>query len=107
MILQNKVREEQKGNEMEERKDERIVTKSKLINRAETVTYLRVFVPFFWKNFIHDRIFLGAGSLAFQTLLSIVPILAVILSILNVFVLFKTSLCRISCRVQAWYSIAT
>ncbi len=43
---------------------------------------------FSWKNFIHDRIFLGAGSLAFQTLLSIVPILAVILSILNVFVVF-------------------
>lgn len=57
-------------------------------NAVELVSYMRVFIPFFWKNFIHDRIFLGAGSLAFQTLLSIVPILAVILSILNVFVVF-------------------
>ncbi len=60
----------------------------KSTHQAEAVTYLRAFVPFFWKNFIHDRIFLGAGSLAFQTLLSIVPILAIILSILNVFVVF-------------------
>ncbi len=67
---------------------ERIVKKSKSANQAEAVPYLRAFVPFFWKNFIHDRIFLGAGSLAFQTLLSIVPMLAVILSILNVFVVF-------------------
>jgi membrane protein len=50
--------------------------------------YLRLFFPFFWKNVINDKIFLGASSLAFQTLLSIVPILAVILSILNVFVVF-------------------
>jgi len=50
--------------------------------------YLRAFFPFFWKNVIHDKIFLGASSLAFQTLLSIVPVLAVILSILNVFALF-------------------
>ena len=45
-------------------------------------------MPFFWKNFLHDKIFLGAGSLAFETLLSIVPMLAIILSILNVFVVF-------------------
>ncbi|NTV17212.1 MAG: YihY family inner membrane protein [Chlorobiaceae bacterium] len=64
------------------------VKKSKAINRTEFKRYVRVFVPFFLKNFSHDRIFLGAGSLAFQTLLSIVPILAVILSILNVFVVF-------------------
>ncbi|NTV06046.1 MAG: YihY family inner membrane protein [Chlorobiaceae bacterium] len=64
------------------------VKKSKSINRTEFKRYVRVFVPFFLKNFSHDRIFLGAGSLAFQTLLSIVPILAVILSILNVFVVF-------------------
>lgn len=57
-------------------------------DRYEIAQYMRAFVPFFWKNFIHDRIFLGAGSLAFQTLLSIVPILAVILSILNVFTVF-------------------
>ncbi len=50
--------------------------------------YVRAFLPLFWRNFIQDKIFLGAGSLAFQTLLSIVPVLAVILSILNVFVIF-------------------
>ncbi|MEI6847332.1 MAG: YihY family inner membrane protein [Chlorobiaceae bacterium] len=57
-------------------------------NVAGVVQYLRAFIPFFWKNFIHDRIFLGAGSLAFQTLLSIVPFLAVVLSILSVFAVF-------------------
>ena len=67
---------------------ERRVRTSRFNFHAEAVHYLRVFGPFFWKNFIHDRIFLGAGSLAFQTLLSIVPILAIILSILNVFVVF-------------------
>jgi membrane protein len=65
-----------------------MVKKSTVRNHTEAVSFLRAFLPFFWKNFIHDRIFLGAGSLAFQTLLSIVPILAVILSILNVFVVF-------------------
>ena len=69
-------------------KGERRVKKTKAPRHAEFASYLRAFVPFFWKNFIHDRIFLGAGSLAFQTLLSIVPILAIILSILNVFVVF-------------------
>lgn len=53
-----------------------------------SAVYLRSFIPFFWKNFIHDRIFIGAGSLAFQTLLSIVPFLAVVLSILSVFAVF-------------------
>ncbi len=67
---------------------ERRVRTSKQAFHAEAAHYLRAFGPFFWKNFIHDRIFLGAGSLAFQTLLSIVPILAIILSILNVFVVF-------------------
>jgi len=57
-------------------------------SRWDVAQYLRAFIPFFWKNFIHDRIFLGAGSLAFQTLLSIVPVLAVILSILSVFSVF-------------------
>ncbi len=61
---------------------------SKPAFHAEAAHYLRAFGPFFWKNFIHDKIFIGAGSLAFQTLLSIVPILAIILSILNVFVVF-------------------
>ncbi len=74
---------EQKGVEMKRR-----VRRAKLTLPAEASRYLRAFAPFFWKNFIHDKIFLGAGSLAFQTLLSIVPILAIILSILNVFVVF-------------------
>ena len=64
------------------------IKKSRLSTRSDFQQYLRAFVPFFWKNFIHDRIFLGAGSLAFQTLLSIVPVLAVILSILSVFTVF-------------------
>ncbi|TLU82736.1 MAG: YihY family inner membrane protein [Chlorobium sp.] len=55
---------------------------------SDIAQYLRSFIPFFWNNFTHDRIFLSAGSLAFQTFLSIVPILAVVLSILNVFSVF-------------------
>ncbi len=39
----------------------------------------------FFKNLRHDNIFLSAGSLAFQTLLSIVPFLAVTLSVLRIF----------------------
>ncbi|NTU97183.1 MAG: YihY family inner membrane protein [Chlorobiaceae bacterium] len=55
---------------------------------SDAANYLRAFAPYFWKNLTHDRIFLSAGSLAFQTFLSIVPILTVILSILNVFSVF-------------------
>jgi len=51
------------------------------------VYFLRV-LPFFWKNLLHDRVFLSAGSLAFQTLLSLVPFLAVTLSVLGVFPFF-------------------
>ncbi len=76
---------EVKKREMEE---EKIQKKSIAREHTFFTEYVRVFLPFFWKNFIHDRIFLGAGSMAFQTLLSIVPVLAVILSILNVFVVF-------------------
>jgi membrane protein len=65
------------------------IKKQGLLGPTSDITqYIQAFVPFFWKNFIHDRIFLGAGSLAFQTLLSIVPVLAVILSILSVFSVF-------------------
>lgn len=46
------------------------------------------FLAFFRTNLSHDRIFLSAGSLAFQTLLSIVPVLAVMLSVLNLFEVF-------------------
>ncbi|TLU83577.1 MAG: YihY family inner membrane protein [Chlorobium sp.] len=59
-----------------------------MVKNEKLTEYIRAFMPFFWKNFIHDRIFLGAASLAFQTLLSIVPVLAVVISILNVFVVF-------------------
>ena len=67
---------------------EKTIKKPAVSTRSDIPQYVRAFVPFFWKNFIHDRIFLGAGSLAFQTLLSIVPVLAVILSILSVFSVF-------------------
>jgi len=67
---------------------EKTMKKQNLSSRSDAAQYMRAFLPFFWKNFIHDRIFLGAGSLAFQTLLSIVPVLAVILSILSVFSVF-------------------
>lgn len=68
--------------------DENNLIKSELKDGSATVRYIRAFIPFLWRNFIHDRVFLSAGSLAFQTLLSIVPILAVILSILSVFSVF-------------------
>ncbi|MEI7694048.1 MAG: YihY family inner membrane protein [Chlorobium sp.] len=67
-----------------------VATKRKMKSeeRVPFLEYLRAFLPFFWKNFINDKIFPGASSLAFQTLLSIVPVFAIILSILNVFVVF-------------------
>jgi len=68
---------------------EQKMEKPGLRDRSDVLQYIRAFIPFFWKNFIHDRIFLGAGSLAFQTLLSIVPVLAIILSILSVFSIFE------------------
>ncbi len=44
----------------------------------------RSFLAFMWKNFMHDRVLLSAGSLAFQTLLSLVPLMAVVLSVLSI-----------------------
>ncbi len=79
---------ERRKKEAMKEKDAKKVKKSNDRHRPPFTGYVRAFMPFFWKNFIHDRIFLGAGSLAFQTLLSIVPLLAVVLSILNVFVVF-------------------
>ncbi|ACD90571.1 MAG: YihY family inner membrane protein [Chlorobium limicola] len=52
--------------------------------------YFRKLMPFFLKNLRHDKIFLSAGSLAFQTLLSIVPFLAVTLSVLRIFSFFAS-----------------
>jgi membrane protein len=45
-------------------------------------------LPFMGKHFIQDRVLLSAGSLAFQTILSMVPLLAVILSMLRLFPFF-------------------
>jgi len=49
-----------------------------------------LFFSFMWKHFVHDNIFMSAASLAFQTLLSLVPLMAVILSILKVFPVFAS-----------------
>lgn len=48
------------------------------------------FASFMWRHFVHDRIIMSAGSLAFQTLLSLVPLMAVTLSILKVFPVFAS-----------------
>ena len=68
---------------------------SKKDNGGETKVWLRdaarsssAFFPFIWRHFLHDRIIMSAGSLAFQTLLSLVPLMAVTLSILKVFPVF-------------------
>ncbi|NTW53004.1 MAG: YihY family inner membrane protein [Chlorobiaceae bacterium] len=47
-------------------------------------------LSFMLKHFIQNRILLSAGSLAFQTLLSLVPLMAVILSMLKVFPVFAS-----------------
>ena len=52
--------------------------------------YFGRMAPFFLKNLLADRVFLSAASLAFQTLLSMVPFLAVTLSVLRVFPFFAT-----------------
>ncbi|NTU54469.1 MAG: YihY family inner membrane protein [Chlorobiaceae bacterium] len=49
-----------------------------------------LFVSFMWKHIIHDHILVSAGSLAFQALLSLVPFMAVSLSILRVFPVFSS-----------------
>lgn len=48
------------------------------------------FFSFMWRHFVHDRVIMSAGSLAFQTLLSLVPLMAVTLSILKVFPVFAS-----------------
>ncbi|NTU57727.1 MAG: YihY family inner membrane protein [Chlorobiaceae bacterium] len=47
-------------------------------------------LSFMWTHIAHDRILLSAASLAFQTLLSLVPLMAVILSMLKVFPVFAS-----------------
>ena len=56
---------------------------------GEAVSFTRSFLPFMWKNFMQDRILLSAGSLAFQTLLSLVPLMAVVLSVLSISPVFE------------------
>ncbi|MEE9904690.1 YihY family inner membrane protein [Chlorobium sp.] len=52
--------------------------------------YLRELLPYFWRNLLGSRIFISAGSLAFQTLLSMVPFLAVALAVLSAFPFFSS-----------------
>lgn len=52
--------------------------------------HLREFTVFLLKNLVQDRILLSAGSLAFQTVLSLVPLMAVTLSILSISPFFDT-----------------
>ncbi len=56
---------------------------------ADFWDFTRSFLPFMWKNFMQDRVLLSAGSLAFQTLLSLVPLMAVVLSVLSVSPVFE------------------
>ena len=56
---------------------------------ADFWDFARSFLPFMWKNFMQDRVLLSAGSLAFQTLLSLVPLMAVVLSVLSVSPVFE------------------
>lgn len=66
-------------------------------NGGEAKAWLRdaarassAFFLFMWRHFVHNRIIMSAGSLAFQTLLSLVPLMAVTLSILKVFPVFAS-----------------
>lgn len=54
-----------------------------------SLNFSRSFLPFMWKNFMQDRVLLSAGSLAFQTLLSLVPLMAVVLSVLSISPVFE------------------
>ncbi|MEC9486732.1 MAG: YihY family inner membrane protein [Prosthecochloris sp.] len=52
--------------------------------------YTVSFVRFLSRNFMQDRVLISAGSLAFQTLLSLVPLLAVVLAVLSVSPVFDS-----------------
>ena len=51
---------------------------------------VRTFLFFMWKQFMQDRVLPSAGSLAFQTLLSLVPLMAVVLSVLSISPVFES-----------------
>jgi len=63
---------------------------SGIFSPAGIPAYIGRMAPFFLKNLLADRVFFSAASLAFQTLLSMVPFLAVTLSVLRVFPFFAT-----------------
>ncbi len=65
------------------------IGKAMVDKTAELWDFFRTFLPFMWKNFMQDRILLSAGSLAFQTLLSLVPLMAVVLSVLSISPVFE------------------
>jgi membrane protein len=56
----------------------------------DAARYSASLFSFMWKHFIQNRILLSAASLAFQTLLSLVPFMAVILSMLKLFPVFSS-----------------
>jgi membrane protein len=65
-------------------------SETRISGLARVPVYLRRLLPLFWRNLQRSRIVISAGSLAFQTLLSMVPFLAVTLSILKVFPFFAS-----------------
>jgi membrane protein len=69
---------------MRDKKRNKVTPQSKALRSPAS------FLSFMWKHFVHDNILVSAGSLAFQTLLSLVPLMAVILSILKVFPVFAS-----------------
>ncbi|MBN1928515.1 MAG: YihY family inner membrane protein [Chlorobiaceae bacterium] len=58
--------------------------------RDERLRVPGLYLSFMGRHFVHDNILVSAGSLAFQTLLSLVPLMAVSLSILKVFPVFAS-----------------
>ncbi len=63
---------------------------SRISSVTEQLRCIRSFLAFLFRSFMQDRVLLSAGSLAFQTLLSLVPLMAVILSVLSVSPVFDS-----------------
>lgn len=57
----------------------------------ETVKQSLFFARYLWKRIQHDRVNVNAGYLAYITLLSIVPMLTVLLSVLSSFAVFSNA----------------